>query len=451
MAMDLMSKLVAEFTGTFFLVLSVAYNVAFGTACEWAVLSIACTLMVFVYSFGAVSGANFNPSVTLTCLLEDMTKFSNTTAPYMLIQIAAGLTVGTLLKYGIITGSPFTMDIGKITMPVLLAEFYYTFMLCYVVNNVAVTRSGKQFFGLAIGFVVVAGGYGAGNISKGCFNPAIAIGLFIGASSDYGSAIGPVMAYVGVELAAAATAVGLSKVANYGLADGATPVPENIKILCACLNEFLGTFFLILTIGLNVLTKSCAPVLSIASSLMCWIFAGAEISGAHYNPAVTVALLARGSLGSNMKLLYIVAQVVGGVLAAVQYSFMVEDSIDLTAPAGLSPMFIGETLATFVLVSTVLSTTFPESGFGEFVGLAVGMCVMAFGTAIGGHVSGGSLNPAVTIGLYSGGMISGGSSTVTIVLLMVGAEILGGLLAVGVYKATHREVPGTEYKPAYQQ
>merc|ERR1719262_2063852 len=63
-----------------------------------------------------------------------------------------------------------------------LCETLYTFMLCFVVLNVAVARKyseleGNQWYGLAIGFVIIAGAYGAGVVSGGCFNPAVAIGV----------------------------------------------------------------------------------------------------------------------------------------------------------------------------------------------------------------------------------------------------------------------------------
>ena len=57
-----------------------------------------------------------------------------------------------------------------------------------------------------------------------------------------------------------------------------------------CCSEFLGTFFLVLTVGLNVLGKSPAAAWSIAASLMCMIYALGSVSGAHFNPAVTLAI-----------------------------------------------------------------------------------------------------------------------------------------------------------------
>merc|ERR1719456_1093321 len=83
-------------------------------------------------------------------------------------------------------------------------------------------------------------------------------------------------------------------------------------------SEFIGTFFLVLTVGLNVLGGSPGPVWSIAASLMCMIYALGGVSGAHFNPAVTVAILlsGRGKMsGAVEAAAYIGAQLLGGAVA----------------------------------------------------------------------------------------------------------------------------------------
>merc|ERR1719217_390310 len=92
-----------------------------------------------------------------------------------------------------------------------LCELIYTFMLCFVVANVAAANAaaGKEYYGLAIGFVVIAGAYGAGAVSGGCFNPAVAIGIDI-ASILLG--FGWCILYVIFELAGAALACVLFKI-----------------------------------------------------------------------------------------------------------------------------------------------------------------------------------------------------------------------------------------------
>merc|ERR1719486_180931 len=85
-------------------------------------------------------------------------------------------------------------------------------------------------------------------------------------------------------------------------------------------SEFLGTFYLVLTVGLNVIGDSKAPALSIAASLMCMIYALGGVSGAHFNPAVTTALTLAGKAPAGDMLHFMAAQVIGGLCGALTYS-----------------------------------------------------------------------------------------------------------------------------------
>merc|ERR1719277_2752285 len=165
-------------------------------------------------------------------------------------------------------------------------------MLCFVVLNVAVSRKyeppnpGNQFYGLAIGFVIVAGAYGAGVVSGGCFNPAVAIGID---TSSAGLGFGWCIFYTVFEIIGAALAVvafRLVRPEDFG-ADPFDATSRSPKLV----SEFLGTYMLVLTVGLNVLGNSPAGAFSIAASLMCMIYALGDVSGAHFNPAVTLALM----------------------------------------------------------------------------------------------------------------------------------------------------------------
>merc|ERR1719387_159856 len=162
-------------------------------------------------------------------------------------------------------------------------------MLCFVVLNVAATKAwdGNQFYGLAIGFVIIAGGYAGGNVSGGAFNPAVALGIDV---SSAGLGFGWGFAYTGYELLGAALAAGLFRVVRPDEFGGSGEYTLGTKLA----SEFIGTFFLVLTVGLNVLGKSPGPVFSIAASLMCMIYALGNCSGAHFNPAVTLAIIVSG-------------------------------------------------------------------------------------------------------------------------------------------------------------
>ena len=305
------AKCLAEFVGTFMLILTVGCNVLTGSP-VWAVTSIACTLMVCIYALGGVSGANFNPAVSLALGIAKKLEWKDV-GIYMGCQIAGGICAG--LVYGLALWDVFNLapTPGFAWWQAGMAEFLYTFMLCFVVLNVACSKmhAGKnQFYGLAIGFVVVAGGYGAGHISGGCFNPAVAIGIDV---SSAGLGFGWCIPYAIFEFLGAAVAAVLFQVCRPEEKDEDAE-PGNYELPSKVLSEFLGTYFLVLTVGLNVLGGSKAPVFSIAASLMCMIFALGTCSGAHFNPAVTIAIVAAGRDKCSPKDagIYIVVQLIAG-------------------------------------------------------------------------------------------------------------------------------------------
>lgn len=280
---SLSARYLAEFVGTFLLVFTVGCNVLSGDP-TWNGTSIACVLMVSIYALGNVSGANFNPAVSFALALSNKLPWIDACI-YCGVQIVAGILGG--LSYAALFWNSFRLGPGqnKEHVPYTwwqagIAEVLYTFMLCFVVLNVATTSKnyGNQFYGLAIGFVIIAGGYSAGDISGGAFNPAVAFGVDIaGASLGFGWCF----AYLGFELMGASLAAILFRVVRPDEFDDDIEEYGLVAKLCS---EFLGTFFLVLTVGLNVIGKSPAPVWSIAASLMCMIYALGNCSGAHFNP-----------------------------------------------------------------------------------------------------------------------------------------------------------------------
>src|SRR5689334_20149432 len=98
--------------------------------------------------------------------------------------------------------------------------------------------------------------------------------------------------------------------------------------------EFIGTFFLVLTIGCTVLAGQAGviPPLAIGSALMVMVFAGGHISGAHYNPAVTLAVWLRGKCDTRDVLPYMIAQVLAAIAAAAAAMFLTDISRDVAPP-----------------------------------------------------------------------------------------------------------------------
>merc|ERR1719265_85621 len=161
--------------------------------------------MVSIYALGGVSGANFNPAVSLALGMSKEMEWKDV-GIYCAVQCLAGICAA--LSYGALFLKVFNLSPspGNGWWEAMLAETLYTFMLVFVVLNVAVAKKNadNQFYGLAIGFVIIAGAYGAGGISKGCFNPAVAIG--IGASSNFAAGVKWLFLYTIFELLGAALA-----------------------------------------------------------------------------------------------------------------------------------------------------------------------------------------------------------------------------------------------------
>jgi aquaporin Z len=196
-------KQVVEAIGTFFLVFTVGNCVIAPGAGPLAPLAIGAALMVMIYAGGHISGGHYNPAVSLAVLLRGKISAASFMG-YVVAQligatIAAGATI--YIKQGVVV-SPGAISVG----PAMLAEFLFTFALCYVVLNVATVKSvaGNSYYGLAIGATVMTGAFAVGGVSGGAFNPAVAVGITIlhlsGAGNLWvllvGEIIGAVMAAV---------------------------------------------------------------------------------------------------------------------------------------------------------------------------------------------------------------------------------------------------------------
>jgi aquaporin Z len=173
-----MNKYIVEFIGTFFLVLTIGCCVVIGGAGVIAPLAIGSALMVMIYAGGHISGGHYNPAVTIgvwvrgRCATADL-------VPYWVAQLVGAVLAALALNYlkGDASAKPMVLRPG----PALLAEFLYTFALVYVVLNSATAKAtaNNSFYGLAIGFTVLAGAFSVGSISGAAFNPAVAVGISI--------------------------------------------------------------------------------------------------------------------------------------------------------------------------------------------------------------------------------------------------------------------------------
>jgi aquaporin Z len=196
--------------------------------------------------------------------------------------------------------------------------------------------------------------------------------------------------------------------------------------------EFVGTFFLVLTIGCTVIGQGAGPFapLAIGSALMVMIFAGGHISGGHFNPAVTLGVWLRGKCETKDVAPYMIFQIMGAMLAALVVKFLKGGAAVVPLQPEAVPALLAEFLFTFALVYVVLNVATAKGTSGNsFYGLAIGFTVLVGAFSVG-NISGGAFNPAVAVGIS----ILGLSSWANIWIYLV-AEFAGVVVAAGAFKA----------------
>jgi aquaporin Z len=206
--------------------------------------------------------------------------------------------------------------------------------------------------------------------------------------------------------------------------------------------EFIGTFFLMFTVGMAIARAGTLAPLAIGSVLMVMVFAGGHISGGHYNPAVSTAVLVRGKLPAGDYVAYVVTQLGAAIVAGLVVGAMGYAPASAMALAGGGRMLVAEFLFTFALAFVVLNVaTAKDTAGNSHFGLAIGFTVAAGAFAVG-SVSGGAFNPAVALGASVLGLFSW--SHIWIYLL---AEFAGGAFAAAAFLSTQPAVAPAESEP----
>jgi len=168
--------------------------------------------------------------------------------------------------------------------------------------------------------------------------------------------------------------------------------------------EFIGTFFLVFTIGMTVIDPGAGNLapLAIGAALMIMVYAGGHVSGGHYNPAVTLAVWLRGRCPAADVIPYWVSQILGAIVAACAVHFLKGDAmpkVDDIKDLNVVPSLLAEFIGTFALAYVVLNVATAKATSGNsFYGLAIGFTVTTMAFALGG-ISGGAFNPAVATGI----------------------------------------------------
>lgn len=200
------------------------------------------------------------------------------------------------------------------------------------------------------------------------------------------------------------------------------------------ITELIGTFFLVFSIGMVSINGLADAPLAIGLALTALVYMGGHVSGAHYNPAVTLAIYLRGVMEKSDVVPYLAAQLLGAWFAATLVHLITGETF---APApgvdGVPAPLLAEILATFVLVLVILNVATAKATEGNsYYGVAIGFTVAGFAWSVGG-ISGGVFNPAVGTGLIVVDAFAGDGSFQALWLYWV-APILGGVGAVAVFR-----------------
>lgn len=202
--------------------------------------------------------------------------------------------------------------------------------------------------------------------------------------------------------------------------------------------ELVGTFFLVLTIGLTAMSGTPMAPIAMGSVLMAMVYMGGHISGAHYNPAVSVAILIRGRMKVRDLVPYVLAQISGAILASLAV-MVISGGTFAPAPApeaGLVVVLLSEGLFTFALSLVVLNVaTDDATADNSFYGLAIGVTVLAGAFAVG-PISGGVFNPAVGTGPILVNALAGDGTFDQLWIYWAG-PLLGSVAAAGAFDLQH--------------
>ncbi|MDA0803401.1 MAG: aquaporin [Planctomycetota bacterium] len=199
----------------------------------------------------------------------------------------------------------------------------------------------------------------------------------------------------------------------------------------AILAELIGTYFLVLVVGLvagGIAPAEWAPI-AIASVLCVCVCAFGHASGAHFNPAVSVAVWLRKRIGVARLVAYIVAQLAGAYLAVLTCSLL--DAWSAPGPlalAGSSQIVLAESLFTFLLVTVILNVAATKGTEGnQYFPFAIAGTVLA-GAICVGSVSGAVFNPAVGTGLVAMGALPSAK-----LILFIASQLVGAIVAAWVH------------------
>jgi len=406
------AALVGEFLGTFVLVFTIGCCNLCGDP-TWNPTAIASVLIVLIYALEPVSGGSFNPAVTLALGLTQKLQWRFVLS-HLVMELLAGFLAGCacsgLFRKSVVFGPrvPFSgWEAGAV-------EVFFTCLLCFVFLNCYASKrnnprdDGNQFFGLAMGFAMIAGCTGVAPIAGISLNPAVSLGLDL---TGYDQSWYWGVHYTVLEFLGALISALLFRVCRReDFIPDSEYRPLIISRLCA---EFIGTFTVVFTAGVAMVTKQSAAAWAAGSAVTCVTYSLANVSGGHFNPAMTLAVVlsGRGKCKLVDGLFYFIVQFIAADLAGMAYNSIRKVGPFANEEFGLMPqgqniwgtaltvemVFTGALALVFLCVATAPPpSSLTRQNF--FFAMAIGFLYTAGGIAIG-HISGGVMNPAVALGM----------------------------------------------------
>lgn len=207
-----------------------------------------------------------------------------------------------------------------------------------------------------------------------------------------------------------------------------------MKDLRKCVTELIGALILVYAIASAAVVYSDSGQIGVigiglvhALVLTALVYSIGHVSGAHVNPAVTIGFMVTKRIAIKLGALYIISQVVGGIIgAAIVFAIFgssISNSVTLPSDGNVIRTFILELVMSFTLVFVVLCTTSVKNNkISGLAGVAIGF-TLGFNVIFGGSITGGSLNPARSFGPA---LVSGNFDYNWIYWI---APILGGIIA----------------------
>jgi glycerol uptake facilitator-like aquaporin len=416
----------AEFTGTFFLAFFISSNSVSGVAAPYA---IGFGLIAMIYIFAGISGAQFNPAMSIGLLLTG--NLSVVEALYCIVSQILGALFAGLVGWGLYgdnwsdVGYPEVHDKNK-RPQAFVAEMVLTFALIWSVLNFANNKliAHNSFYGMTFGLLVTAGALVIATISGACFNPAVSmLTLLHGAYNDmWVFFLGPIIGSV--------------------LASAVFRLQPYLDVLYRKLiAEFIGSFYIAWVVALTSNSDNSGGFLALGFMTASMVYTSRHLSGGYLNPSVTLGVYIRGLFERPQVLqlwecgLYMAVQTVAAFCAAGVAAFVNSGTQNIAYPEVDSAFYtdnaslIIQAMFSFALVLTVLHTATNSSYIkhDDYFGIAIGFVTIGCSLSYG-DIAGGALNPAIAGSL----MLVTNHHTSQFWIYIVG-DFVGAIAAAGMY------------------